>query len=219
MNDISKNPAPESWPKVPGKWIAVLVAAVVLAEAVWACLVAVANGLVLPLIAGLVGQDPQSVALLGKADVNLHSLLSSFLELGLAVVVFVLVRRWAEREPAPPRVKKVKVVRTVMRPASRSLSITPPASAPEPPPEPVQPPPRPEVAGPVAAPEDRPPAPVAEPAVIRREMPAEVQAAPAPPPSPPSPPPAAAEAPAKTKKPKEIYYNLVGEPIESSDDE
>jgi len=55
--------------------------------------------------------------------------------------------------------------------------------------------------------------------VIRREMPAEVQAAPAPPPSPPSPPPAAAEAPAKTKKPKEIYYNLVGEPIESSDDE
>jgi hypothetical protein len=65
----------------------------------------------------------------------------------------------------------------------------------------------------VPAPVDSPPIPVAETPVPPSEPVKPMQA----PPPPTSPPPQPSK-PAKPKKPKEVYYNIVGEPIESDDE-
>ena len=64
-----------------------------------------------------------------------------------------------------------------------------------------------------------PPAPViAAPSALPVVNPV-VAAKPVPPPAPPKPAPSVAKAePPKPKKPKEVYYNIVGEPMPSDDD-
>jgi len=174
-----------------GKWLGLVVSAVVLAEGIWGTLVSLTKSLLLPLMARAIGGDAQSP--LGKGNFNFPDLFASVLELCLAGIVFLSIKIWATRG-AP-------VARRVRRVAAPSLVPTEP-------PAPVVP--RAVVAAPtVPAPEAPPPLPVLS------EAPAPI---PPPKPSPaPVPPPAPTKA-KKPEKPKEVYYNIVGEPITPDDE-
>jgi len=198
---MDENPtsAPESTPS-PGKWIGQLVAAVILAEGIWGFLASLTNNLLVPLMARVMDGDPQSPLYLGKGELNVPALFNSVLGLCLAGIVFVLLHQWSRRKPAPVRVKVVRVTKKVSQPAAGPLSITAP-------PEPV--------AGPTATP---PPAQRLPTPQISREP----ISAPTPLPQKPKPmpPPVVTPAkPAKPKPPKEVYYNIVGEPINPTEDD
>jgi hypothetical protein len=179
-------------PSLPlGKWLGLVVAAVVLAEGIWSTLVSLTKSLLLPLMARAIGGDAQSP--LGKGDFNIPDLFVSVVELCLAGIVFLSIKIWVTRgAPAPPRVRRVA--------ASSRVATEPPA----------------EIVPPVAAAE-----PEASPAPVLSVPPPAISPAPIPPPKP-SPPPNPPPPPAKAKKPekpKEVYYNIVGEPITSDEDE
>ena len=129
MDEISKTSTPEYPALVSGRWVGLLVAAVVLAEAIWELLVSLTNNLFLPLMAKVIGGDPQSPLYLGKGDLNVPALFSSVLGLCLAGIVFVLLNHWSRRRPAPVRLKTVRVGKTVSQTVSQAtaqpLSITP----------------------------------------------------------------------------------------------
>ena len=206
---MDENPtsAPESTPS-PGKWIGQLVAAVILAEGIWGFLASLTNNLLVPLMARVMDGDPQSPLYLGKGELNVPALFNSVLGLCLAGIVFVVLHQWSRRKPAPVRVKVVRVTKKVSQPAAGPLSImaAPPVTA----------------AAPVAAPAQTTPMtpPPAQPAPTPQISPAPVSVPPAPIPPKPKPAPVAAPAkPAKPKPPKEVYYNIVGEPINPTEDD
>ena len=122
MDEISKTSTPEYPALVPGRWVGLLVAAVVLDEAIWGLLVSLTNNLFLPLMAKVIGGDPQSPLYLGKGDLNVPALFSSFLGLCLAGIVFVLLNHWSRRRPAPVRVKTVRMGKTVSQATTQPLS-------------------------------------------------------------------------------------------------
>jgi hypothetical protein len=195
-NQISTS---ESTPN-PGKWISQMVAAVILAEGIWGFLASLTSNLLLPLLARVMDGDPQSPLYLGKGEINVPALFTSLLALCLAGIVFVLLHEWSRRKPAQVRVKMVRVTKPVSQPAAGPLSImTPP--------------------GPLAttskAPETPPPA--------RQVSPAPVPVPPAPVPQQSKPAPLPAAPPAKPVAPKspkrEVYYNIVGEPINPTEDD
>lgn len=203
MGGIPNTPTPQA--TSPGKWIAKIVLAVILGEATWGLLVSLTNGLIVPGLARVMGGDPQSPVYLGKGDFNLTSIFVSILELCLAGIVAILLNQWSSG-PARVRVKTVKV-KTVA--AKTTLpSIAPTSIAPPPPAVPaawaVAPKPAP-IPRPVPTP---PPAPVAA-----------VPVAPVAQPKPPAAQPAAPPKPEKPKKPHEVYYNIVGEPINPTEDD
>jgi len=196
MGETANLPALQ--PVSPGKWIAKIVLAVILGEAIWGLLVSLTNGLIVPGLAQIMGGDSQSPLYLGKGDFNLPSIFVSILELGLAGIVAVVLYQWSQSGPARVRVRTVKMKTVAAKtsvPSIAPTSVMPPAasaaraSALSPQPLPVQ------------------PAPVAPP------VPAAV-----PQPKPPVPQPAAAK-PEKPKKPHEVYYNIVGEPINPTKDD
>jgi len=174
-----------------GKWLGLVVSAVVLAEGIWSTLVSLTKSLLLPLMARAIGGDAQSP--LGKGDFNFLDLFVSVLELCLAAIVFLSIKIWATR--AAPAVRRVR-------------RVAAPSPVPTEPPAPVVP--RAVVALPTV------PAPESPPPPVLSEAPAPV---PPPKPSPaPVPPPAAATKARKPEKPKEVYYNIVGEPITPDDE-
>lgn len=192
-----------------GRWTGLVVAAVILAEGVWGFLVSVTNNLLLPLMARGMAVDPQSPLYLGKGDFNVPGLFSSVIELCLAGILFLLLKHWAGKGSATVPVRTVKKV-AISQPAARSLSISP---------EPA----RPVAPAPASVAHASPPA--AQPPAAQAAPPAPMQVQPPPPQPAPQPqavssktvtPPAAK--PEKPKKPKEVYYNIVGEPINLDDD-
>ena len=153
----------------------------------------------MPLLARVMDGDPQSPSYLGKGELNVPALFNSFLAFCLAAIVFVLLHGWSRRKPAPVRVKMMQVSKKVSQPTAGPLSIMAP-------PEPVAvatqtvviPPPTPQIS----------------------QAPVSVRAVPAPPESKPTPPAVVAPAkPAKPQPPKEVHYNIVGEPINPTEDE
>ena len=205
MDEI-KTSAPESPALDAGKWIGRVVIAVILAEGIWGFIVSVTNNLILPLLARIMGADAQSPLYLGKGDLNIPALFTSVLELCFAAIVAVILNSWVRRNPKQVRTKSVRVSPTPAQPA---------ASAAAPPP-----------VVPVQAPASVPPptkAP-APPAAATANL-GTSSAAPPPSPgqfwSPPEPPPQpkAPAKPAKPKELKEVYYNIVGEPINPTEDE
>jgi hypothetical protein len=184
--------APES-ALSPGKWIGQLVAAVILAEGIWGFLAALTSHGLVPLLARVIGGDPQSPLYLGKGELDLPALFNSFLTLCLAGIVFVLVHGWS-RKPAPVRVKIVRVAKKISQPSARPSSIMAP---PEPTAAPIQ--------------------------TALNTSPAQATvSAPRTPPQqskPTSSPGVAPAKPAKPQPPKEVYYNIVGEPINPTEDE
>jgi hypothetical protein len=195
-------PAPEQLST--GKWIARVILAVIVGEAIWGLLVSLTSGLIVPGLARVMGGDPQSAIYLGKGDFNLTAIFISVLELCLAGLVGLILYQSMQPRVARVRVKTVKVKTVAAKSSMPSIapaSFAPP-SVPETPsavPKPVAPLP------PVAAPA---PAPVAT-----------VAAAPPPPPQAKPAPVAAPAKPSKPKKPAEVYYNIVGEPINPTEDD
>jgi hypothetical protein len=192
--------APESTLS-PGKWIGQLVAAVILAEGIWGFLASLTSNALVPLLARVIGGDPQSPLYLGRGELSVPALFNSFLTLCLAGIVFVLVHAWSRRKPAPVRVKMVRVTKKISQPSAGPPSILAP-------PEPA--------AAPIQTAMNTSPAPQIS------QGPVSVPPAPAPQPQqskPTSSPVVAPAKPAKPKPPKEVYYNIVGEPINPTEDD
>jgi hypothetical protein len=179
----------------PERLVGQLVAAVILAEGIWGFLASLISNVLVPLVVRVMGADPQSPLYLGKGELNIPALFTSGLALCLAGIVFVLLNEWSRRKPGAVRVKMVRVTRKTVQPAAGTLSISPP-------PAPVAAPPQ-----TAAAPLPAQPTPQAAP----------VPRAPAPQPAKPTPPPAVA--PPKSAKPKEVYYNIVGEPLNPTEND
>lgn len=173
----------------PSKWVAQLVAAVILAEGVWGLLASLTSNLLVPLLARVMDGNPRSPSYLGKGEVNVPALFISFLALCFAAIVFVLLYGWSQSKSAPRRVKMMRVTKKVSQPTAGPLSISSPPTT---------------VAVPSQTVTSSPPA--------SQISQAPVSFSPAPTPQQPKLTPPPAEAPAKPQ-PKEVYYNIVGDPI------
>ena len=222
MDEIPRTSASESSALDAGAWIGRVVIAVLLAEAIWGFIVSVTNGLVLPLLARTMGGDVQSPLYLGKGDFNLPALLTAVLELCFAGIAAVILNSFLQRKPRVRRGKPVRVSPIPAQPAAAARAAVVP---PSPPVVPVQgavsvPPPAPPV---VATPVPTPTVPSAAPAAASQAQSSGQFWSP---PEPPSqakatapPPPSLKAKPAKPKPPKEVYYNIVGEPINPTEDD
>jgi hypothetical protein len=198
MDEKQASSAPESTLN-PRKWIGQLVAAVILAEGIWGFLASLTSNLLVPLLARVMEVDPQSPLYLGKGELNVPALFNSVLALCLAGIVFVLLHEWSQRKRAPVRVKMVRVTKRISQPTAAQLSIVAP-------PEPI------------ATPTQTP----VNPAPVPQNSQAPVSASPAQTPqqSRSVPPPVAAPPkPEKPKSPKQVYYNIVGEPINPTEND
>jgi hypothetical protein len=173
------------------RWIGRILVAVVLGEAIWGFLVSITNNLALPAMARVVGEDPQSPLYLGKGDFNVPALFASILQLCLAGIVAVVLNSWSRRGRAQ--------VRTVRAAQAGAPSIAPASVSPS---------------APMLAP------PVESRASATTEAGTQVKVPVTCAPSAPTPELSAAKPvkPVKPGKPKEVYYNIVGEPIETDDE-
>src|SRR5690348_18316922 len=113
MDEIFKGSGSESPALVPGRWVGLVVAAVVLGEAIWGLLLSLINNLLLPLMARVMDGDSRSPLYLGKGGVNVTALFGSILGLCLAGIVFVLLNQWSRRKQAPVRLRTVSKGKTV----------------------------------------------------------------------------------------------------------
>ena len=213
MDEIGKNASPESPAAEAGKWIGRLLIAVILGEGIWGLIVSLTRDLILPLLAKTMGGDVQSPLYLGKGDVNVPALFTSVLELCFAGILAVILNAWVQRRDRSTRSKPVRVIARPVQPAAPTQAVTPVKAAAS-------------VAPPVVKPAPASPIPA-------RPAPSVAPSAPSPSPEQfwtppePSPQPKAAAPPlpkppakpAKPKAPKEVYYNIVGEPINPTEDE
>jgi hypothetical protein len=202
-------------PLAPGKWIGKIILAVVLGEAIWGLLVSLTNGLIVPGLARVMGADPQSPVYLGNGSFQLTGIFVSVLELCLAGIVALVLNQWSSGV-AGTRVRTIKVRTVATKGSMPSIAPSAPAATPV------------SVAksAPTAAPEPAPVAVAAAVAVQPARLPAPPTPAAALPSAPatakPAAPAARPAAPAKSSKPKkpaEVYYNIVGEPINPTEDD
>jgi hypothetical protein len=210
-----------------------LLIAVIVGAGIWNLIVSLFNCVIVPWIGGVMGPNSSLPASFTERPYDYPDLFVAVLEFAVAGLVAVglnallmprkkVVRMKVVRKPVPapvPEVARIIPEAAPLPPAppqpvpmeakpvsqmaasvpAREFEIAPPS------PPPVRPTPPPQPPLPSVRPAPAPPAPVVPP----------VQAAAAPPPA--SPPKVKPE-PAKPKKPKQVYYNLVGEPVESDDD-
>ncbi len=210
MDEIARNASPESPAADAGRWIGRLLIAVILGEGIWGLIVSLTHNLILPLLAKTMGGDVQSPLYLGKGDVNVPALFTSVLELCFAGIVAVVLNAWIQRKAVSTRSKPVRVTAP---PARSAPALTPVKAAAVPPPV-IKPAPAP--VAPIPAPTQSVTPSAPSPSSGQFWSPPE----PSPQPkasAPPSPKPPAR--PAKPKPPKEVYYNIVGEPINPTEDE
>ena len=182
----------------PAKWVGQLVAAVILAEGIWGLLSSLTSNLLVPLLARVMNGDPGSPTYLGKGEVNVPALFNSFLALCLTGIVSLLLYGWSLRKPASSRTKMMPVPKKVSQQTVGPLSMIAPPTA-------------------VAAPTKD----VANPPTASHISQAPVSIPPVPTPQQSKPTPAPMAAPTKPTKPqpsKDVYYNLVGEPINPTEE-
>jgi hypothetical protein len=223
----------------PRKWIGRILMAVILGEAIWNLIVSIMNNLVVPWLGDLFGQSSGLPTSFTQRPYNYPDLFVSFLEFCIAGLVAAIINYFFQRPRAvrvkpgksPVLVPPVEPVRLVPRteaPAPQPQMVPAPATTAQPAPTPptltksaptapvVKPDPIIPAAPVIAAPPK--PVPVVAPTPIAKPSPV----APVPPPvaaSVPKPQPAPPKAePAKPKKSKEVYYNIVGEPMPSDED-
>ncbi|HTR68511.1 MAG TPA: hypothetical protein VMH85_22205 [Terriglobales bacterium] len=199
MDEINKSFAPELAPGESRRWVGRLVIAVVLGAAIWNFLVAFTEGLVLPLLARVMEADSQSPLYLGNGKIAAPVLLTAVLELGLAGIVAAILYSRLQRP-----VRMVRVVRRVAAPSPVSMASASPAPA-RPMPAPAQ----------AAAP--KPQVSTTEPETVRPAIGQAAADSAVPSGTPPPPPPKLAQPETKAKAAKAVYYNLVGEPIDSDE--
>jgi len=191
MDEPAKAFAPDLSSAQSKQWIGRLLIAVVLGIAIWNFVVSLTTAVILPGLSRIMETDPQSPLYLGKGDFNIPGIFAAVLELCLALIAVLLVNSWAQRRPR-------RVARKSVVPAAATTSI-------------ISPPPAPPARAPLA--EVPMPAPVAQPAPAVAVSPSPPSVAKPPAAQIAAPAPAPAEKP-KPKKPKQVYYNSVGEPIE-----
>ncbi len=212
------------------RWIARIIMAVILGEAVWGLIVSVMNNVVVPWLGDVMGQSSGLPTSFTQRPYNYPDLFVSILEFGIAALVAALLNYFFQG-PATKATRTVKnsapaaePVRVFPQPTTTAAltqtpsPYTPPAPVIKAEPVAVQAP------APVSA--SPPPAPAAEPAVLAPFAPPVTEPTAARPL--PIAPVARAAAtkpsltpktePSKPKKPKEVYYNIVGEPMPSDDD-
>jgi hypothetical protein len=201
MDEIPRTSSTEPSPADTGKWIGCVLIAVILGEGLWGLIVSLTNNLLLPLLARVMVADAKSPLYLGKGDINVPALFTSVLELCFAAMVAVILNSWVQRRTRPTRSQAVSV---------RPIPAQPAALPPSPP-----------TAVPVQAAASVPPpakatasAPSSGQFWSAPELSSQAKAtAPASPPAKPS------AKPEKPKPAKEIYYNIVGEPINPTEGE
>jgi hypothetical protein len=224
MDEVPRTLSSESSPVDTGKWICRVVIAVILAEGIWGFIVSVTNNLVLPVLARTMGGgDVQSPLYLGKGDFNVPALFTAVLELCFAGIAAVILNSWLQRKP---KVTRTRAVRVSPIPVQSIVPTQPTAPTPPPVVVPVQ--------ASVSVPSSAPmAATVPVPATVTPGAATAQTTSPAgpspgkfwsPPEAPPqpkaaTPPPAPKAKPSKPKPPKEIYYNIVGEPINPTEDD
>jgi hypothetical protein len=200
-----------------GAWIGRVVIAVLVAEAAWGFIVSVTNGLILPFLARTMGGDVQSPLYLGKGDLNVPALFTAVLELCFAGIAAVILNSFLQRKPRVTRSTQARLSPIPVQSAAPAQPPVQPSSPPAvvpvqpavsmpPPVAPVVNPPVPTPITPSAAPEPgqfwSPPEPPPQPKAAAPVAPAPTKAK-----------------PAKPKQPKEVYYNIVGEPINPTEDD
>jgi large-conductance mechanosensitive channel len=221
-------------------WIGRLIIAVLLGEAIWGLIVSVMNNVIVPWVGDAMGTSSGLPTSFTQRPYNYPELFVSVFEFCIAGLVAAILNYLLQR-PAVRRVKTLKStpaaagpIRVVPQVASSSargdsapLAFTPavsPASAPE---QDVRMyPVIPSILIPAASETPAPPAAPAPVAKPIEERPIEAKPVAVAPPAPVLAAPAAAKpqppapkaAPAKPKKPKNVYYNIVGEPMPSDDD-
>jgi hypothetical protein len=194
------------------QWIGRIIMAVILGEAIWSLIVSVMNNLVVPWLGDMMGPSSGLPTSFVQRPYDYPALFVSVVELCLAVIVALSLNYVFQRSTAGRAKRGQRLVSTApaapARDAGRSAAAPQAREAMT------------EIKSPVP-----PPAPLARPAPAAPPSPV---ASPPPPPAPhlapaAAPPPAAPVAAAKPqpsapKKPKEVYYNIVGEPVSSDED-
>jgi len=206
------------------KWIGGIIMAVILGEAIWSLIVSVMNNLVVPWLGDVMGQSSGLPTSFTQRPYDYPDVFVSVLEFCIAGIVALILSYFFQWQRAG-RVKPVKssVPTTVVEPvrvvpqataAAATTQATSPValSAPVAKPDPVTSPVPVTVAS--AAP---------APFVALRPVARPVAVAPLAPPLANSVaakllPSAPKAEPSKLKKPKEVYYNIVGEPMPSDED-
>jgi hypothetical protein len=213
----------------PRNWIGRIIMAVILGEAIWNLIVSAMNNLVVPWLGDVLGQSSGLPTSFTQRPYNYPDFFVSLLEFGIAGLVAAILNYFFQR-PTAPRAKPAKSA-IPAAPVGPARMISPEAMAaaqaqlaktdiPVVKPGPTL------AAAPATRPDSvAPAAPVAAAPASQAPPVAPPPAKPAAPSPPPvaSPvakpvPPAPKVEPPKPKKPKEVYYNIVGEPMPSDDD-
>ena len=202
------------------KWIVRIIMAVILGEAIWNLIVSIMNNLVVPWLGDVMGQASGLPTSFTQRPYDYPDLFISVLEFCIAGIVAVMLNYFLQR-PRAGRVKPVKssaatapVEPARIVPQATAAAATTQATSPVAPPAPAAKPdpitrPAPVTLAPAA------PAPFVAPGPVARPIPsappvANLAAKPLPS--------APKTAPPKLKKPKEVYYNIVGEAMPSDED-
>ena len=201
----------------PKRWVGAVVGGVVLGEALWSMLQLLIRDWATPALMNLLGQGPTQ----NREAFLPQPLLLAFVEVCLGGILLVLILAWTNRGR---RVVRVSVARAPST-QERAPAAPTPASPVVPPPAMVSPATReltpaavPQPVSRMGATETQPPAfsPAPESvAAATRTVTPPLAAVPVAPPSAES---AQAKPKSKPKKSKPVYYNIVGEPVESDDE-
>jgi hypothetical protein len=213
MDETAKIPSPSWSTWAPRKWIGLIVSGLVLGEAIWIAIVSLTRDVILPLMAMAMAGDNSSPLYLGKQEFNLPDLFAAVLQLCVAGLFAIVLNAWMMKKPKTIKNKSLSLKQAVPQAARAPLKTAAAAQTSAPPVSQARatnlPPPAPPV-----IPKD-----VGEPAVFKSSQPARVAPTK---PQIPAPPGAAAPKPTPPKpasKPKEVYYNIVGERISPLDEE
>jgi len=212
-------------PVSAGRWIGRVIVGVLVAEGVWGLIVSLTRDLIMPYLAQRMGGVSQPAQNTG--NINVPGIFAAVIALCLAGLVAVILNFWVSRPMRPAPAKRVAAATSVAGTASASLSIAPPARpapAVSTAPPPISAAPaqasavqRVSVPGPVTP--SKPSAPPAAPAAAAKPAPAPASAGISAKQAPLAPPVAPPPKPVKPKPPKEIQYNIVGEPISPMDED
>src|SRR5438132_5374561 len=203
------------------KWIGRIILAVILGEAIWSLIVS--NNLVVPWLGDVMGQASGLPTSFTQRPYDYPDVFVSVLEFCIAGIVAVMLNYFLQRQragsvkpvkssaaTAPVEPARVGPQATAAAATTQATSpVAPPA--PEAKPDPVIPP-APVTLAPAAPAPFVAPAPVARPMAVARSAPPVANLAAKPLPSAPK------TAPPKLKKPREVYYNIVGEAMPSDED-
>lgn len=182
------------------KWTGRMLMAVIMGLAIWNLIVSVMDYVVVPWLGDVMGQSSGLPTSFTQRPYDYPDLLVSVLEFCIAGIVAISINWFFQRPGKPVRVKVVKTSSV-----ARQATVVPAAPVP---PQPAVAAAIPTPTPPVAPPPAPAPAPMAQ---VAAPVPAPAAAKPAPSPSP-------KPQPAKPQPPKEVYYNIVGEPLPPDED-